>query len=630
MKRKMLVLTLLFLLRVGLSAEPCMVTAYGVDAGPVFSGSGFKKSGILVTVIKQRKLKVPADSRFKKMETGKFLERVAEFNNMKVFWNAKKTGVVLYRGAAEDVVKEVLQGLSSSDEKVLRTASWRARWLEDVRVLEPLAALCLHKNPAISAQAWDGILDLGITSAGISAGGKLLPVIEASLKDKDVTRRREAVRALKCIGSDEALSLSAKACLDEDASVRLAAVEGLGFFPGKKAEGLAAKAHEDTDDAVRASAVEAEMSLAPEKAVEIAGTVLKGADTLSRRSVIKKLGETGGAAALDLVEKSFKDGDAWVARAAALELGEFSDDRALRLLSGLLEHDDPWTKRNAIYALGHIGGEKSFNIIKGAISDKDAWIRRAVVSAFAWTGGPEAVAEIEKALDDEDQWVRATAITMLGEIGGKRAVTLLKKSQSKDKDLQFSVITALGCAGGEEAGKVLLKIMSEWSKQENSRVVMGFAWLPEEEALPLLKQAMSTGNGRLITDSLTVCADLAGDGKWELLEAAAGSKEGGIRLSIVAVLEKIGTENAMPLLEKLINTDDPIWRAYLIRYQTVLALRKLGGEMARDILMARLPVEQDKNNMTNIRSILYRFYRNDPGVAEAVNKYATAPAGGKK
>ena len=198
MKRIRLATAIFVMLSSLLAADekPTTVVCRGVEAWPVLNSLEFARAGITVAMIKPHDLRVPADVRFRKMECRQFLMRVAEFNGLKPVWVNHGTGVILQRGASEVVVTEILRGFSATDEKTLRDTAWKTRWIEDVRVLAPLAGLCSNSAAPVANQAWISLLDLGMTPLVLMNGTNALPVLELACNGKDLPRKRTAISVL--------------------------------------------------------------------------------------------------------------------------------------------------------------------------------------------------------------------------------------------------------------------------------------------------------------------------------------------------------------------------------------------------------------------------------------------------
>lgn len=160
--------------------------------------------------------------------------------------------------------------------------------------------------------------------------------LEAVVTQGTVGDRKDAIRALRHLATDEAIAILGYALGDEDPRVRNAAMEALEQIGGDEALAAIASATADADPAARARAVEA----------------LAGA---------------GGYSAAAYLELALRDADARVRATAVAALGDLDDSRAVNIISQALRDPDPEVRERALELLDELSDEAQFHALYPAM-----------------------------------------------------------------------------------------------------------------------------------------------------------------------------------------------------------------------------------------------------------------------
>jgi HEAT repeat protein len=331
----------------------------------------------------------------------------------------------------------------------------------------------------------------------VVAGKKVSEWVQMLKGDKEESRRRASLTALKIIGqrleTPKVIPPIIEAARDDASdNVRKAATQTLGelaFFthdyvdPRKRGE----KKKAEVAEAMFKPAFEALIEqLRVDKAAEVRQTAAEGlgrlgADAWSavepltnalkdkadpvRASAAEALGRVGPKAneAAPLLVSALQDkkADRYVRLYAAFALGRIGPmppDSAVAALGGALsDAESPAEVRKAAAdALGQLGEAAASGVpaLAAALKDKQNLdVRRAAANALGQVGadGAKALPELRLAVKDEDKFVRCHALRAIGGLGkgGADAVPDLVRCLKEDSntDARVAAIEALGSLG---------------------------------------------------------------------------------------------------------------------------------------------------------------------------------------
>jgi hypothetical protein len=186
-------------------ASPLIAEEPAVDGKPVFSvrangwdaEEAFRQMadvGVYVLTLGNlnRTFIVPVDLRRKAVPAGTFVEGVAAFRGIGVFWsNSGVSAAVLQKPATDAAVAGILRDLGSGSEDARINAAWMAGWMTDVRIVPALVKATSDGSSQVARHALDGIRHLGWPAVAV-----LCPKEALSLLSGEIARygRAQAVR----------------------------------------------------------------------------------------------------------------------------------------------------------------------------------------------------------------------------------------------------------------------------------------------------------------------------------------------------------------------------------------------------------------------------------------------------
>ncbi len=265
-------------------------------------------------------------------------------------------------------------------------------------------------------------------------------LIEA-LFHEDLVLRKEASRALKYVGNEEATdalveTLRYDSWQDEYSvmgSVRAYAAEALGRIGDKKAVNGLIDALEDPDSEVRWKSAESLGKIKDLQALEsLIYSLETDEDEYVRKFAARALGELKDPLATDSLINALKDKEWAVRKSSAQALGRIGDKKALKPLLNVLNDEDVDVRRQAVISLEKMK-KHAIKPLLEKLYDFD-WQTRAIsADALGRIGDRKATMPLAKALSnsrkrDENRYVRGKAAEALGRIGDVRAIPYLEKA----------------------------------------------------------------------------------------------------------------------------------------------------------------------------------------------------------
>ncbi len=206
-----------------------------------------------------------------------------------------------------------------------------------------------------------------------------------NLQDKrcDLKIRKEAIRFLKQIGSDEALEALITALKDKDIEIRREIVYALGELRSKKVVEALCSVLKDDDRGVRRSTTFSLMEINSIYAVDSLINALEDADANVRLMAIQALTRLGDKKAIEpFITLLRKDENKVVRSSAATGLGEIGDRRAIKPLISALKDESEIVRRWTAISLGRIGDETVIPMLSEALQDQDEEVQKAAKEAI--------------------------------------------------------------------------------------------------------------------------------------------------------------------------------------------------------------------------------------------------------
>ena len=195
-----------------------------------------------------------------------------------------------------------------------------------------------------------------------------------------------------------------------------------------------------------------------------------------------------GSSLLDLSKSNDPHDRAFAAKVC----GEIGISSFYRPLLALLKDDDVDVRRMALVASRQLRAKKLVPVIAEHLSKPS--LRVSAASALI-VMGDEALPTLAALLDDERQTrdTRARGVYVLGRVGGEKAVAILRsKLDHPDKELRFSILTALSMCrykADEEEAQIVGELLRN-EVLDASWICAGSVGLGKDEVVSLLTRAL--------------------------------------------------------------------------------------------------------------------------------------------
>ncbi len=558
-----------------------LVTPSGADATLAFEEVRLKGGPRVVLLGSKRKLLVPVKLRFMPTEGRKLVEAVAGLHELGVVWLRDGEVAVIQRGAKDAEVEKILAGLKSREISKRLEAACQAGWVEDVRVLRPLAGAAIDPDPEVAWQAARSAERLGLHALAALDDEKTLMVIEKMFEDEDAKVPEDAMPALGFIGNESALALLEKALQNKDRSVRMKADHALRQVDREKTLILLEKKHGDRDPSL-ISSVRNDLAYGyahSRIAKDIVQLEKDVADPSARVriSAVNALGKVGGEKALALLESALVDLDATVRKCAASSLGQIGGEKALALLEKTLADPSPSVRSDVAEALFNVSEEKAVALLEKALQDQSFIVRTSAAKALGQIGSAKAVALLAKSLEDLHPNARMFAEDALGEIGGEKVLALCERIlANKDAEMRSSAAKILGRIGGEKALALIEDAMEDpdFAVRGSAAYALIRGQMGGEKALALLEKALGDDSS-VRAEAVDALGQIGGEKALGLLERELQNTNAGMRARVVSALGQIQGKKAVALLEMVLEDPDAF-----VRERAINALCEIGSMKA--------------------------------------------------
>lgn len=279
---------------------------------------------------------------------------------------------------------------------------------------------------------------------GRRGGPGVVEALEPLLDDVDEGVRANAVRALRDLGSAEAVSVLREALKRrgwEDRTAAASALRELGWRADHSEEGATFL--------ILNGEWERAVELGRHAMPPLVAMVRSCSDEMARERAVRALGKIRDPSTLKVLVEALHDIHPLVRKAAAWSLGNTARRKAVEPLIGALMDPDEEVRREAVEALVRIG-TPALHPLVSALKEGDAEVQKKAAEAIGiFYRMPEMEplvhAFVLSALKDGDAWSRSRMAVLLGDLGEAWAVKPLIEA------LYFFNVR-------EAAGKALLKI----------------------------------------------------------------------------------------------------------------------------------------------------------------------------
>ena len=552
----------------------------------LFDGTRFTLRAVRSYADDPRRLLVPAELRFVRVDARNLIEAVAASHGLKTAWLQDGQRALLYEGATDSDVERARADIASTDATVRRDAAWRAGWLRDPRAVKLLVKAAKDMDAETVRQALTGLRRMGWKGV-VALEEDAADLLEAELLSADDRARVAVAEALEFVSGEKALPLLEKLLADKEYSVRSYAVAALGRMGGEKALAFIEKMLAAPDETTRGLARSALMNRGGEKAWTMLEQACADPDVGVRWGAVNALANKSGDRALPLIERALSDKNMQVRCSAARALGYVGGEKALALLEKAFADKDSSVRLAAAGGLGRVGGERALPLIAKLLDDKDCnyW---SVADVLVCAGGEKALPLLEKMLADDEihsDSRRRAAVMALGHLGGEKALALLEKSGG----------SALVNAGGAQTLPLIEKdfantilssgIPTKWYSEARRNAVRALGRVGGERAMAWFEQACADPDEDVRQAAWSALIRAGGQQALPLMEKALTSQIVDVRRSAVAVLDSV---NGAPSDRGRIQ--DPAAR----KQDRAAMLDSVGGEQAL-LLLEKALADPDRS-----------------------------------
>jgi HEAT repeat protein len=583
---------------------------------------------------------VPYRFRFQPTEGRRLVEELARHNDAQVIWLHNGTVALVQRGAADEDIAGLRRDLASGNQECREHAAWRARWLEDVRVIEPLLAAAKDASPTVRRYAITSLAAMDLPAVACFVGDEIAWFLRTLLTGDNEWWRKGAARALRELGSGNMLPLLEIVKEDRCPDVRLAAVSLLAELPVEMAAGPLSRLCSDSHQEVRQWALrhmaenrwpgadELAMKALGDPAVDVRGDALlmyaklRGQEALPaiekfiadenssmRRCATAALRFAPGARAFSLLERALADDSSDVAWSAAEVLMANEDVRARELLESARAGANELLRRGIRTRISEeLDDQKTLDAAERMLVEADAIERGAICRTLSYIGTERAIAILEGQLQHPDLHGEGP-YSSLARIGGDRCAASLERALSNpDAARRASAAAALGFLDRDRAIALLDKALDDPDASVRLAAGSGVAWVRNERALPLYRKALGSADFRVRQELVhalgligtAACLPLVG-------EVLSNLREAPIAVAMEA-LEEIGGDRTLELVECLLDHASDS-----VRLEAMYGAVRIGGPRSRNLLRSRLALEQDADLRGSIRDSLSACWPEDSG-----------------
>jgi len=188
---------------------------------------------------------------------------------------------------------------------------------------------------------------LWIFSEGTEVASLATVFYESILLRGDVREKKDAIKALRKIGTGEAVAALSMALTDEDEDIQIATIRALARVGGEDALAAIASIAQDDDPWIRSEAADA-------------------------------LAQVGGASSSQYLDLAMQDEDPAVREAIVEAIVDDHGVNAIQALTNALSDPDPNVRMMAVDVLEEIGGHAAYAALALVSEDPDPAVRDAV------------------------------------------------------------------------------------------------------------------------------------------------------------------------------------------------------------------------------------------------------------
>ncbi|MFL6416007.1 MAG: HEAT repeat domain-containing protein [Bryobacteraceae bacterium] len=369
-----------------------------------------------------------------------------------------------------------------------------------------------------------------------------IPALSAYLSNSRPDVRLEAVKAIVRIGGEQSLAPLVQATKDKNPDVQIRATNGLVNFyvPGYVAKGLtgpvtrgvrgAKSLVANRNDQVIDPSVTVRPEISDALAEEISGPAIVDVKTTAARAA----GILRARSAVPALDGALRHKDSQLILECLVALQKIKDPAAGATLAGPARDLDERVKLTALETIGKLRTLDAAPDVRAALTTaRTLKVRRAALETLAMLGISGDRSTFQNFVQDKDPELRASALEGLGRIREPEDYPLLEKAyneQNVDPRVHLAAAFALAEQGKVDTGEYSPLPYLFDNLALKSRSDTAAAYLTELVRRPEVRSALIPMIPR-------------------------GSKDQ--KLALCSVLTEAGTEDVLPVFEKLTGDKDP-------------------------------------------------------------------------
>jgi HEAT repeat protein len=396
--------------------------------------------------------------------------------------------------------------------------------------------LTAQNNTGSPKQQISRIRDLGKRDAGA------IPALSAYLSNPNRDVRLEAVKAIVRIGGEDSLTPLVQATKDKDPDVQIQATDGLVNFymPGYVVNGFTAPVTRgvrqaksylaNRNDQVIDPTVKVRPEIYDALAEEISGPVIVDVKTNAARAA----GILRARPAVPALAGALRHKDSGLILECLVALQKIKDPAADAALGGPARDLDDRVKMTALETIGKLRALDAAPDVRAALSTaRSMKVRRAALQALAMLGISGDRTTFRNFVEDRDPELRASALEGLGRIREPEDYPILERAYNEkntDPRIHLAAAFAIVEQGKVDTGEYSPLTYLFDNLALKSRSDAAAAYLAELVRRPEVRTAL-------------------------IPMIPQGSKDQ--KLALCSVLTDAGTEDVLPVLERLTHDNDP-------------------------------------------------------------------------
>ncbi len=293
-----------------------------------------------------------------------------------------------------------------------------------------LSLLAQDLNSEMPQERRRAVADLA--KQGPSALPKLAPV----LRDVDVDVRREAVKAVAEIGTQDAIPILITASEDRHPDVQILATDGLVniYLPGYFQTGVSAIWSNFTRSVksrfvqVSDQVIDPYVQVRPEVIDAIGALVTRGMSSDAKANAARAVGILRGKQATPQLLEGLKNRDGSVIYESLNALTKIGDPETAPKIAYLLNDPDRKIQIAAIEATGMLRNQEASGNLEALLNrSRHRDVQRAALSSIAMIAAPASRPTFLQYLNDRDDGLRAGAAEGIGRLGSRDDVTMMRE-----------------------------------------------------------------------------------------------------------------------------------------------------------------------------------------------------------